>query len=66
MSVRVIDEHDVRICRASPFRAKSSHAQSRTEHLPERSNDVRTSCEVVSRRPRGARFRSSRDGLERW
>ena len=45
-----------RIRRDSPFRVNSPHAQSRAEPLPWRSNDVRTSCEVDSRRPRGARF----------
>ena len=40
---------------ASPFRVKSLHDESRAEHLPWRSNDVRTSCEVDSMRPRGAR-----------
>ena len=49
--------------RHSPFRVKSPHAQSHTEHLPWRSNDVRTSCEVDSMRPRGDVFGLSRDGL---
>jgi hypothetical protein len=42
--------------RDSPFRVMSPHEESRAEHLPWRSNDVRTSCEVDSRRPRGATF----------
>src|SRR5258705_13809410 len=65
-AVKSRDAHDVHIRRDSPFRVKSALDSSRAEHLPWRSNDVRTSCEIDSRRPRGAGFRSSRDGLERW
>ena len=40
--------------RHSPFRVKSPHDESRAEHLPWRSNDVRTSCEDRAKGPRGA------------